>query len=114
MGAENIRFKKGRSIINTPIHMSFRRKVNDRVEPALKEFIDGRLVGNVTTYEVISVILCNLHEIFDVPRVGKLVEVEEFDIAPDVEQIPHKIRTNKAGSAGNEDFHDHSSPQNTS
>src|SRR6516165_3325113 len=66
MGAEDIGFEKGRSILNTAIHMSFRSKVNDRVELVLKDFIDDPLVGNVTTYEVISGILFNLHEIFDV------------------------------------------------
>jgi hypothetical protein len=111
MGAENVGFQKWRSILNTTIHMRFRSKVNDRVEPVLKDFIDRSLVGNVATHEVISGILCDLHEVFDVSCVGKLVEVKDFDIAPGVEQIPHKIRTDKSRSTGNEDFHADSSPK---
>jgi len=105
MGAENIGFQKGRSILNTAVHMSFRREMNDRVEPLLKDFIDSPLVSDVATYKVISVILCNLDKVFDVSGVGKFVEVEEFEIGPIVQDIPHKIRTDEAGSAGNEDFH---------
>src|SRR5215469_2672453 len=82
MGAENVGFQKWRSILNTAIHMRFRSKMNDRVEPVLKDFIDRSLVGNVATHEVISGILCDLHEVFDVSCVGKLVEVKDFDIAP--------------------------------
>jgi hypothetical protein len=107
----SIGFQKGKSILDAAIHMSLRRKVNGHVEPASKDFIDGRLVGNVATYEVISVILCNLHQDFDVTRVGKPVEVEEFDIAPGMQQIPYKLRTYKAGSAGDQDFHSDSSPK---
>jgi hypothetical protein len=114
MGAENIGFQKGRSILNTAVHMSFRREVNDRVEPMLKDFMDSPLVSDVATHKVISVILCNLHKVFDVSRVGKLVEVKEFDIGPIVQYIPHKIRTYEASSAGNEDFHSVSPQHNLS
>src|ERR1700741_192611 len=85
--------------------MGFRSKVNDRVEFALKYFAHCLLVGNVAAHEVIAGILGNIRQTFYVTRVGKLVEVKEFDIAADLKQIAHKIRTDKAGSAGNEDFH---------
>src|ERR1700741_1881748 len=80
--------------------MGFRSKVNDRVEFALEYFVHCLLVGNVAAYEMIAGILGNIRQTFYVTRVGKLVEVEEFDIAADLQQIADKIRTDKAGSAG--------------
>jgi hypothetical protein len=85
--------------------MSLRSEVNDCVELMFKDVIDSPLVGDVATYKVISVILCDLDKVFGVSGVGKFVEVEEFDIGPIVQDMPHKIRTDEAGSAGNEDFH---------
>jgi hypothetical protein len=55
--------------------------VNDRVETAFKYLVDRLLVGDVATDEVIAGILRHIRQAFRVSCVGKLVEVEELEIA---------------------------------
>ncbi|MNN65112.1 hypothetical protein D3C81_1805920 [compost metagenome] len=105
VGADNIGLDKVRRAIDGAIDMGFGSQVHDRVrlEPC-QHCADGGLIADVGLHELIASVGGNAAQRLQIAGVGQLVQVEHFMFGvPD--QMANQRRTDKAGTAGDENAH---------
>src|SRR5262245_16711526 len=102
----DVRPSERRRIHNGPVHMGFSREVHDRVNRVFQEDLTHLLwIGDVTANETIAWIFCNLLQVAKIAGIGQQVQVQNFDVRPRTKNVSYETRTDKPGSAGNEQFH---------
>src|SRR5574337_509433 len=71
---EYIRFYEGPCILDASIDMRLSRKVDQRVEPILQQFVHQQGVADTPLDKTVSGIAFNICEVLEVAGVGQLVE----------------------------------------
>src|ERR1700730_2597250 len=89
--------------------MRFRRKIYQRVEAILKYHIHRLLVGDISTYELISRVFGDIRQTLGIARIRKAVEISNVNVTSAVQQMANKVRADKSCTASNQNFQEHSS-----
>src|SRR3989344_8897535 len=71
-----------------------------------KHIFDGIGIRNISFNKNIFFVFRYVFEIFRIPGIGKLVEIDQFKIRMFLEELPDKVATDKSAAPGYEDgFH---------
>ena len=88
--------------VDRAIHMAFRRKVNDGARPMLRQQLANQSrIADIATHENKLRIILEGSEVFQVARVGQLVQADDGLILPR-KPVQDKIRADKSGTACNQ------------
>jgi len=69
----------------------------------VKDELDQFTITDIAFNELIAFIIFYLYEVFKITGIGQKVEVDDLVIWISVYEIGNKVRTDKAGAAGDED-----------
>ena len=100
--SQNIGLYKHLRVLDAPVHMALRRKVNHPVDFVfLENFGDGFLVADIRFDKGIILPLLHLFQIFQIPRIGQCVHVDDADLVVILfKHVMNIVGTDKSGSPG--------------
>ena len=91
-------------IHDRPVHMALGGKMDDTIDGIFTDHLAHRLqVADVSLDEDIVRFILYILEIGEVTRIGKFVEVDDPVVRVLVDEKPHDMTADEAGTAGNQD-----------
>ena len=107
----DIRFQENRRILNRPVDMGFRRKINDHIGMFFcKQRIHRIAVADIRLDKAEIILPHNRCQRRQIPGIRQLIQTNHPVLRMLPQHMKHKIRPNKPGTAGNDDVHDGHSP----
>ena len=83
--------------------MALGGKVDDVVEIVLcKQALHQLLVADVALHEHMAGVALHVLQVFQIARVGQLIQIDQQDLRVFFEHIVHKVGTDKTGTAGDQ------------
>ena len=102
----NIRFQENRRILNRPVDMRFRRKIDDHIRMFLfKQPINRIAVTNISLDKTEIILLHNRCQRRQIPSIRQLIQTNHPVLRMLLQHMKYKIRPNKPGTAGENDVH---------
>ena len=99
-GADDVGLDEILGAVDRAIHVAFRRKVDDGARPGFREQLAHQLrIADVAMYENVARIIFEGREVFQIARVGQLVQAD-YAFSALRKPIEDKIRADKARTAG--------------
>ena len=106
IGAEDVGVDEVAGAIDGAIHMAFRGEVHYGIREVLgKESGERGGIAEVVLDKRVMRIFQIAVERREVSRVGEFVEVDHL-VSGFIKDLPHKVGTNEASAAGDQDFHE--------
>lgn len=97
----DIRFQENRRILNRPVDMRFRRKIDDHIRMLLfKQPINRIAVTNISLDKMEIILVHNRCQRRQIPSIRQLIQTNHPVLRVLLQHMKHKIRTNKPGTAG--------------
>ena len=107
----DIRFQENRRILNRPVDMGFRRKIDDYIGMFFFEQRIHRIaVANIGLDKTEIILPHNRCQRRQIPGIRQLIQTNHPVLRMLPQHMKHKIRPNKPGTAGNDDSHGGYSP----
>ena len=107
----DIRFQENRRILNGSVDMGFRRKINDHIGMFFcKQRIHRIAVADIRLDKAEIILIHNRCQRRQIPSIRQLIQTNHPVLRMLPQHMKHKIRTNKPGTAGNDDSHGGHSP----
>ena len=104
-GAHDVALDEDLRVLDGAVHVALRGKVDDVIEIVLcEQAFDQLLVADVALHEDVAGVALDVLQVLQIARVGQLIEVDQQDLRVLFEHIVNKVRTNKAGTAGDQIF----------
>ena len=102
----DIRFQENRRILNRPIDMRFRRKIDDHIRMLLfKQPIHRVAVTDISLDKTEIILLHNRCQRRQIPSIRQLIQTNHPVLRVLLQHMKHKVRSNKPGTAGDDDVH---------
>ena len=101
--AHHVALHKDLGVLDGAVHMALGGKVDDIVEIVLcKQALHQLLVADVALHEHMAGVALHVLQVFQIARVGQLIQIDQQDLRVFLEHIVHKVGTDKTGTAGDQ------------
>ena len=102
----DIRFQENRRILNRPVDMRFRRKIDDYIRMLLfKQPINCIAVADISLDKTEIILVHNRCQRRQIPGIRQLIQTNNPFLRVLLQHMKHKIRPNETGTAGDDDVH---------
>ena len=102
-GAHHVALHKDLGVLDGAVHMALGSKVDDVVEIVLcKQALHQLLVADIALHEHMAGVALHVLQVFQIARVGQLIQIDQQDLRVFFEHIVHKVGTDKTGTAGDQ------------
>ena len=102
-GAHHVALHKDLRILDGAVHMALGGKVDDVVEIVLcKQALHQLLVADIALHEHMAGVALHVLQVFQIARIGQLIQIDQQDLRVFFEHIVHKVGTDKTGTAGDQ------------
>ena len=79
IGADDIGFDKSAGAVNGSVNMGFSGQMHNGVRGKVRhQGCHGRLIANVLLGELISLVISDVRDIFQIGRIGELVHIQDM------------------------------------
>jgi hypothetical protein len=100
-GTVDVGLDKDTRIFDAVIDMALGSEMDDASDVVgIKERFDEASVTDVSVNKNMAIIVLNFGEVFNLPRIGKEIEIDKTDIRVFVQKIRDKIAPDKSGASG--------------
>ena len=101
--AHHVALHKDLGVLDGAVHMALGGKVDDVVEIVLcKQALHQLLIADVALHEHMAGVALHVLQVFQIARVGQLIQIDQQDLRVFFEHIVHKVGTDKTGTAGDQ------------
>ena len=102
-GAHDVALDKDLGVLDGAVHMALSSKVDDIIEIVLcKQALHQLLVADVALHEHMAGVALHVLQVFQIARIGQLIQIDQQDLRVFFEHIVHKVGTDKTGAAGDQ------------
>ena len=102
-GAHHVALHKDLGVLDGAVHMALGGKVDDVVKIVLcKQALHQLLVADIALHEHMAGVALHVLQVFQIARVGQLIQIDQQDLRVFFEHIVHKVGTDKTGTAGDQ------------
>ena len=103
--AHHVALHKNFGVLDGAVHMALGGKVDDVIEIVLcEQALDQLLVADIALHEHMAGVALHILQVFQIARVGQLIQIDQQDLRVFFEHIVHKVGTDKTGTAGDKIF----------
>ena len=100
-GPEHVRLRERERVLDAPVHMAFRRKVDNAVDTLFLHQPEHRVkITDVRLDEGVIGLVLDVLEVRQVAGVGQLVDIDDMIVRILRDEKPHDVRADEPGAAG--------------